>query len=104
MLIKNHIVRKEIESVYTTRKERVLVNLTLLKENSDKIRAWAEEKRNNSASTITRESIYDQLKDNKLKNLLEDRDYHVGLRVMSVENYIKSLKNLRKLINENYGE
>lgn len=104
VLIKNHIVRKEIESVYTTRKERVLVNLALLKENSDKIRGWAEEKRNNSASTISRESVYDQLKDNKLKNLLEDRDYHVGLRVMSVENYIKSLKNLRKLIDENYGE
>ncbi len=103
-LIKDHVVRKEIESVYTTRKERVLVNLTLLKENSDKIRAWAEQKRNTSESSVTRELIYTNFKDNQLKNLLQDRDYHVGLRVMSVENYIKSLKNLRKLIDENYGK
>lgn len=103
-LIKNHIVRKEIESVYTTRKERVLVNLSLLKENSDKIRTWAEKKRNDSKTTISREHIYTKLKDNRLKNLLEDRDYHVGLRVMSVQNYIKSLKNLRELIKEFYDK
>jgi hypothetical protein len=103
VLIKNHRVLKEIKSVYTTRKERVSVNLALLMENSFKIRTWAGEKGNNSTSTVTRKSIYNHLKDTKLKNLSEDWDYHVGLRVMTIENYIKSLKNSRKQIDENYG-
>ena len=93
---------REIEAVYTTRKERVVINLKLLKENSDKIRTWAEEKRNNSVEMISREYIYNNLQDLRLKNLLSDRNYHIGLRVMSMENYIKSLKNLRSLIDSKY--
>ncbi|MAU57791.1 MAG: hypothetical protein CML84_06775, partial [Rhodobiaceae bacterium] len=71
-------------------------------ENSDKIRAWAEEKRNNSKNVISREFAYNNLQDLKLVNLLEDRDYHIGLRVMSLNNYIKSLKNLKELIETKY--
>ena len=102
VLIDDYDVSREIEAVYTTRKERVVVNLSLLKENSDKIRAWAEEKRNGSKNTITREFAYNKLQDLKLLNLLEDRDYHIGLRVMSLKNYIKSLKNLKELIEAKY--
>jgi len=102
VLIDDYDVSREIEAVYTTRKERVVVNLSLLKENSDKIRAWAEEKRNSSKNTITREFAYNKLQDLKLLNLLEDRDYHIGLRVMSLKNYIKSLKNLKELIEAKY--
>ena len=102
VLIDDYDVSREIEAVYTTRKERVVVNLSLLKENSDKIRAWAEEKRNSSKNTITREFAYNNLQDLKLLNLLEDRDYHIGLRVMSLKNYIKSLKNLKELIETKY--
>ena len=102
VLIDDYDVSREIEAVYTTRKERVIVNLSLLKENSDKIRTWAEEKRNSSKNTITREFAYNNLQDLKLLNLLEDRDYHIGLRVMSLKNYIKSLKNLKELIETKY--
>ena len=102
LLIDDYDVSREIEAVYTTRKERVVVNLSLLKENSDKIRAWAEEKRNSSKNTITREFAYNKIQDLKLLNLLEDRDYHIGLRVMSLKNYIKSLKNLKELIESKY--
>ena len=102
VLIDDYDVSREIEAVYTTRKERVVINLKLLKENSDKIRTWAEEKRNNSDEMISREYIYNNLQDLRLKNLLSDRNYHIGLRVMSMENYIKSLKNLRSLIDSKY--
>ena len=102
VLIDDYDVSREIEAVYTTRKERVIVNLSLLKENSDKIRTWAEEKRNSSKNTITREFAYNNLQDLKLLNLLEDRDYHIALRVMSLQNYIKSLKNLKELIETKY--
>ena len=89
VLIDDHDVSREIEAVYTTRMERVKVNLSLLKENSDKIRTWAEEKRNSSKSYIDREYVFNNLQDLKLKNLLNDRNYFIGLRVMSLENYIK---------------
>ena len=102
VLIDDYDVSREIEAVYTTRKERVVVNLSLLKENSDKIRAWAEDKRNSSKNSISREFAYNNLQDLRLLNLLEDRDYHIGLRVMSLKNYIKSLKNLKELIETKY--
>ena len=54
VLIDDHDVSREIEAVYTTRMNRVKVNLSLLKENSDKIRLWAEDKRNNSKSYVDR--------------------------------------------------
>ena len=74
VLIDDHDVSREIEAVYTTRMERVKVNLSLLKENSDKIRTWAEEKRNSSKSYIDREYVFNNLQDLKLKNLLNDRN------------------------------
>lgn len=102
VLIDDHDVSREIEAVYTTRMNRVKVNLSLLKENSDKIRLWAEDKRNNSKSYVDREYVFNNLQDLELKNLLNDRNYFLGLRVMSLKNYIKSLRNLKILIESKY--
>ena len=102
VLIDDHDVSREIEAVYTTRMNRVKVNLSLLKENSDKIRLWAEDKRNNSKSYVDREYVFNNLQDLELKNLLNDRNYFIGLRVMSLRNYIKSLRNLKILIESKY--
>tara|TARA_B100002052_G_scaffold294280_1_gene318815 strand:- start:580 stop:1320 length:741 start_codon:yes stop_codon:yes gene_type:complete len=102
VLIDDHDVSREIEAVYTTRMNRVKVNLSLLKENSDKIRLWAEDKRNNSKSYVDREYVFNNLQDLELKNLLNDRNYFIGLRVMSLRNYIKSLRNLKNLIESKY--
>ena len=93
VLIDDHDVSREIEAVYTTRMNRVKVNLSLLKENSDKIRLWAEDKRNSSKSYVDREYVFNNLQDLELKNLLNDRNYFIGLRVISLKNYLKSLKN-----------
>ena len=102
VLIDDHDVSREIEAVYTTRMNRVKVNLSLLKENSDKIRLWAEDKRNNSKSYVDREYVFNNLQDLELENLLNDRNYFIGLRVMSLRNYIKSLRNLKILIESKY--
>ena len=51
---------------------------------------------------VSREFVFNEMQDLKLRNLLNDRNYHIGLRVMSLKNYIKSLKNLKKLIEKNY--
>ena len=102
VLIDDHDVSREIEAVYTTRMNRVKVNLSLLKENSDKIRLWAEDKRNSSKSYVDREYVFNNLQDLELKNLLNDRNYFIDLRVMSLKNYLKSLKNLKNLIESKY--
>ena len=103
VLIDNSTVRKEIESVYTTRKERNFVNLKLLKQNSDKIFMWIDNKRNNQLDITGREFIFTNLIDLELKNLLNDRNYFLTLRVMSISKYIESLNNLKSVINLEYN-
>lgn len=103
VLIDNSTVRKEIESVYTTRKERNFVNLKLLKQNSDKIFMWIDNKRNNQLDITSREFIFTNLIDLELKNLLNDRNYFLTLRVMSISKYIESLNNLKSVINHEYN-
>ncbi|MAH82854.1 MAG: hypothetical protein CMC21_06365 [Flavobacteriaceae bacterium] len=103
VLINNTKVRKEIESVYTTRKERNFVNLKLLKQNSDKIFMWIDNKRNNQLDITSREFIFTNLIDLELKNLLNDRNYFLTLRVMSISKYIESLNNLKSVINLEYN-
>lgn len=103
VLINNTKVRKEIESVYTTRKERNFVNLKLLKQNSDKIFMWIDNKRNNQLDITSREFIFTNLIDLELKNLLNDRNYFLTLRVMSISKYNESLNNLKSVINLEYN-
>lgn len=103
VFIDNTKVRKEIESVYTTRKERNFVNLKLLKQNSDKIFMWIDNKRNNQLDITSREFIFTNLIDLELKNLLNDRNYFLTLRVMSISKYIESLNNLKSVINLEYN-
>ena len=97
-------IREDIESVFSTMKKRVQVNESLLKQNSDKIFIWAENKRDNSTKSISREFIFKNLKDLKLKNLLEDRSFRIELRIMSLKNYLNSLKSLKIKLNEEYNK
>ena len=91
-------IREEIESVYITKKKRVQVNESLLKSVSDKIFKWVEDQRDNSINYITRDEIFESKLDNQLFNLLEDRAHRIELRIMSLENYIESLKSLKSNI------
>ena len=96
--INDPMIREEIESVYITKKKRVEVNELLLKGVSDKIFKWVEDQRNSSEKYITREEIFESKLDNQLFNLLEDRAHRIELRIMSLENYIESLKSLKSNI------
>jgi len=96
--INDPMIREEIESVYITKKRRVEVNELLLKGVSDKIFKWVEDQRNSSEKYITREEIFESKLDNQLFNLLEDRAHRIELRIMSLENYIESLKSLKSNI------
>lgn len=96
--ISDPMIREEIESVYITKKRRVEVNELLLKGVSDKIFKWVEDQRDGSEKYITREEIFESKLDNQLFNLLEDRAHRIELRIMSLENYIESLKSLKSNI------
>lgn len=92
LYIEDHVLREEIESIYETKKKRVTVNESLLKGVSDKIFTWQEVKRNKAKSSVSRETIFTFQKDLQLKNLLEDRQFRIQLRIMSLENYIAALE------------
>lgn len=93
--IEDASIREDIESVYVTKKKRVEVNEGLLKANSDKIFLWVEQQRDNSKITISRDEIFKNMKNLKLKNLIEDRSFRIELRIMSLKNYLSSLRSLK---------
>ena len=85
------------------KKKRVEVNESLLKANSDKIFLWVENQRDNSTKSITRDEIFNYKKDLKLKNLLEDRSFRINLRIMSLKNYLSSLKSLKSKLEDRFS-
>ena len=101
--IEDSSIREDIESVYVTKKKRVEVNESLLKANSDKIFLWVENQRDNSTKSITRDEIFNNKKDLKLKNLLEDRSFRIDLRIMSLKNYLSSLMSLKSKLEDKFS-
>ena len=92
--IEDPVLRESIEAAYTTKKRRVTVNEGLLRDNSEKVFAWAERKRDEAQESRSRAEIFTHDFDLPLRNLLEDRSYRIGLRIMSLEYYIASLQGL----------
>ena len=94
VLIDDYEVSREIEAVYTTRKERVIVNLTLLKENSDKIRSWAEEKRNKSKEMVSREFVFNEIfnyffqGENNFKNWIVNQNLFDNLNLYALPDFL----------------
>ena len=102
--IEDPALRESIEAVYTTKKRRVTVNEGLLRDNSEKVFAWAERKRDEAQESRSRAEIFTHDFDLPLRNLLEDRSYRIGLRVMSLEYYIASLQGLHDDLATLYGQ
>ena len=92
--IEDPALRESIEAVYTTKKRRVMVAEGLLRDNSEKVLAWAERKRDAAQVSRSRADIFTKDFDLPLRNLLEDRSHRIGIRVMSLEYYIASLQGL----------
>ena len=101
--IKNDQIRKEIEFIYTKHQERIH-NLTLgIKKHSDKSVEWWKPHSilSNSNTDI---NIFENKRDNELKFYLQNVVNINKGRIVGVENYIKSLNNVIKLISSEYKE
>jgi len=92
LYIDNNELREEIESIYQTKKKRVLVNEALLKDVSDKIFMWQEKQRDKYRESVSREHVMTYNRNSELFNLLEDRKFRIELRIMSLKNYIEALE------------
>ena len=100
--IKNKKLRKEIESIYTKHEERVSGMTNYTRNNSDKIMSWFEDGKNNFDRDILNEELFNNFKDQKLKNLLKFRSNILTGRVDDLENYLQALNNVVLLISSEY--
>jgi len=100
--IKNKKLRKEIESIYTKHEERVSGMTNYTRNNSDKIMSWFEDGKNNFDRDILNEELFNNYKDQELKNLLKFRSNNLTGRVDNLENYLQALNNVVLLISSEY--
>ena len=100
--IKNKKLRNEIESIYTKQEERVSGMAGMTKEISADITAWFESEKNNFDYDITNSDLFDNHKNQKLKNLLKTRQSNLESRVVDIDNYLQALNNVILLISTEY--
>ena len=100
--IKNKKIRKEIESIYTKQQERVSGMTDITKNNSNKIGNWFELTRDKYSFDTTNKSIFQNDKDQKLKNMLITRRGILKSRIVDTENYLQGLQNIVLLISSEY--
>ena len=100
--IKNKKLRNEIESIYTKQEERVSGMAGMTKDISADITAWFESEKNNFDYDITNSDLFDNHKNQKLKNLLKTRQSNLESRVVDIDNYLQALNNVILLISTEY--
>jgi len=100
--IENDKLRTEIESIYTKHEERVSGMTNYTRNNSDKIMSWFEDGKNNFDRDILNEELFNNYKDQELKNLLKFRSDNLTGRVDNLENYLQALNNVVLLISSEY--
>ena len=100
--IKNKKLRNEIESIYTKQEERVSGMAGITKDISQDITAWFESEKNNFDYDITHSEIFDNHKNQKLKNLLKRRESNLSSRINDLNNYLQALNNVVLLISTEY--
>tara|TARA_A100001015_G_C14841502_1_gene652666 strand:- start:110 stop:832 length:723 start_codon:yes stop_codon:yes gene_type:complete len=100
--IKNKILRKKIESIYTNQEERISGMHKITGVLAQDILKWFDEKENEINMDIKVSQIFDTFKDQKLKNFLKRRRNQLSQRITDLENYLQSLEKVVLLINTNY--
>ena len=70
--------------------------------NADKIMSWFEDGKNNFDRDILNEELFNNYKDQELKNLLKFRLDNLTARVDNLENYLQALNNVVLLISSEY--
>ena len=102
--IKNKKLRKEIESIYTKQEERVNGMANLTKEVTENIADWFEFEKNKFDKDISNTEIFNNYKNQKLKNLINRNRNILSARVNDIENYLQALNNVVLLISSEYKQ
>ena len=102
--IKNKKLRKEIESIYTKQEERVNGMALLTKEVTENIADWFEFEKNKFDKDVSNAEIFNNYKNQKLKNLINRNRNLLSARVNDIENYQQALNNVVLLISSEYKQ
>ena len=100
--IKNKILRKKIESIYTNQEERISGMHKITGVLAQDILKWFDEKENEFNKDVKISQIFNTLKNQKLKNSLKRRRNQLSQRIIDLENYLRSLEEVVLLINNEF--
>tara|TARA_B110000003_G_scaffold254473_1_gene270485 strand:+ start:284 stop:1009 length:726 start_codon:yes stop_codon:yes gene_type:complete len=100
--IKNKKLRREIESIYTKQEERVSGMAKLTGDVSANLILWFDNKQDSFNKDITITKVFNDHKNQKLKNILSRRKTNLEYRVKDIENYLQALQNVVLLISTEY--
>ena len=100
--IKNKILRKKIESIYTNQEERISGMHKITSVLAQDILKWFDEKENKFNKDVKISQIFNTLKNQKLKNSLKRRRNQLSQRITDLENYLQSLERVVLLINNEF--
>ena len=100
--IKNKKLRKEIESIYTKQEERISGFFNFNQNNTEEIGKWFKQKINLHDYDILANEVFNNSRDQLLKNLLKQKKWILDQRISNLENYLQALQNVVLLISTEY--
>lgn len=100
--IKNKKLRKEIESIYTKQEERITGFFEINSKNSELLNDWFSQNIDQYDYDISANQIFNNSKDQRLKNLLKQKKWILQQRVSNLDNYLQALQNVVLLISTEY--
>ena len=100
--IKNKKLRKEIESIYTKQEERITGFFEINSKNSELVNDWFSLNLDEYDYDISANQIFNNSRDQLLKNLLKQKKWILDQRISNLENYLQALQNVVLLISTEY--
>ena len=100
--IKNKKLRKEIESIYTKQEERITGFFEINSKNSELLNDWFSQNIDQYDYDISANQIFNNSKDQRLKNLLKQKKWIIEQRASNLDNYLQALQNVVLLISTEY--
>ena len=100
--IKNKKLRKEIESIYTKQEERITGFFEINSKNSELLNDWFSQNLDQYDYDISANQIFNNSKDQRLKNLLKQKKWILEQRANNLDNYLQALQNVVLLISTEY--
>ena len=100
--IKNKKLRKEIESIYTKQEERITGFFEINSKNSELLNDWFSLNLDEYDYDISANQIFNNSRDQLLKNVLKQKKWILDQRISNLENYLQALQNVVLLISTEY--